>query len=115
MKVGPLRARGWRSAPDAIVTAPRFRTLAQLVWSGSIDDSDFGYDPVLPASKPCAPNKTPNFQSASAEHGFLKWATHVIRFGEDTGAVSGEALILTQMSCGICRIFLDIATIVLPR
>lgn len=88
IKVGPLRARGWGSAPDAIVTAPRFGTLAQLVWSGSIDDSEFGYDPVSPASEPSAVGKASSFQSVGTGHASLKWTTHVTRFGEDPGAVS---------------------------
>ena len=46
VKMGPLRAWGWGSAPDAIVTAPRFQNLVQLVWSGTADDPGFGYDPV---------------------------------------------------------------------
>ncbi len=46
VKMGPLRAWGWGSAPDAIVTAPRFQNLVQLVWSGMADDPGFGYDPV---------------------------------------------------------------------
>ena len=46
IKVGPLRARGWGSAPDAILTAPRFRRLVQPVWGGCADEPSFGYDPV---------------------------------------------------------------------
>jgi hypothetical protein len=46
LKVGPLRSRGWGSAPDAVLTAPRFKTLVQLIWSGCSDESDFGYDPI---------------------------------------------------------------------
>lgn len=53
LKVGPLRSRGWGSAPDALLTAPRFGTLMQFVWSGCADESGFGYDPAsapLPAT-----------------------------------------------------------------
>lgn len=46
LKVGPLRSRGWGSAPDALLTAPRFDTLIQVVWSGCSDEPGFGYDPV---------------------------------------------------------------------
>ena len=46
LKVGPLRSRGWGSAPDALLTAPRFDTLVQVVWSGCSDEPSFGYDPV---------------------------------------------------------------------
>ncbi|WP_155321392.1 hypothetical protein [Desulfosarcina ovata] len=47
VKVGSLRSRGWGSAPDAILSAPRFSTFAQVVWSGCNDEADFGYDPVF--------------------------------------------------------------------
>jgi hypothetical protein len=50
IKIGPLRAKGWGSVPDAICSAPRFSSLIQLVWSGCLDDQDFGYDPVSKAS-----------------------------------------------------------------
>jgi hypothetical protein len=50
--VGPLRSRGWGSAPDAILSAPRFGTLIQVVWTGSADEDGFGYDPVTPQSEP---------------------------------------------------------------
>jgi len=46
VKVGPLRSRGWGSAPDALLTAPRFDTLVQVVWSGCGDEPGFGYDPI---------------------------------------------------------------------
>jgi hypothetical protein len=46
IKVGPLRSRGWGSAPDALISAPRFETLVQIVWSGCADEDGFGYDPV---------------------------------------------------------------------
>src|SRR5262249_42711522 len=49
IKMGPLRTYGWGSVPDALLTAPRFGTLAQFVWSGSRDDSNFGYDPIIVA------------------------------------------------------------------
>lgn len=46
VKVGPLRSRGWGSAPDALLTAPRFDTLVQFVWTGCSDEAGFGYDPA---------------------------------------------------------------------
>jgi hypothetical protein len=46
IKVGPLRSRGWGSAPDALLTAPRFDTLLQFVWTGCSDEAGFGYDPA---------------------------------------------------------------------
>jgi hypothetical protein len=47
IKVGPLRSRGWGSAPDALISAPRFSRLVQLVWAGCADEDGFGYDPVV--------------------------------------------------------------------
>lgn len=46
IKVGPLKVRGWGSAPDALVTAPKFLELRTFVWEGAADDPDFGYDPA---------------------------------------------------------------------
>lgn len=46
VKVGPLRSRGWGAVPDAVLTAPRFSKLVQIVWSGCQDEPYFGYDPV---------------------------------------------------------------------
>lgn len=46
IKVGPLRSKGWGSAPDAILSAPRFARMVQIVWSGCGDEEDFGYDPA---------------------------------------------------------------------
>jgi hypothetical protein len=46
LKVGPLRSFGWGSAPDAIITAPRFRTLRIFTWEGCDDEPGFGYDPA---------------------------------------------------------------------
>lgn len=45
--VGPMRSRGWNRLPDAVVSAPRFQTIKQIVWDGMIDDPELGYDPVL--------------------------------------------------------------------
>jgi hypothetical protein len=50
LKAGPLRSRGWGAAPDALITAPRFDTLVQVVWSGCGDEPDFGYDPAVQCS-----------------------------------------------------------------
>lgn len=48
IKVGPLRGRGWGAVPDALVSAPRFSVLRQVVWEGSADEPEFGLDPVTP-------------------------------------------------------------------
>lgn len=46
LKVGPLRAAGWGSIPDAAITAPRFGRFLQYVWAGCADEDGFGYDPI---------------------------------------------------------------------
>lgn len=46
IKIGPLRSMGWGAIPDAIITAPRFHTLRQIVWSGCNDENGFGLDPA---------------------------------------------------------------------
>lgn len=51
VKVGPLRSRGWGAVLDAVLTAPRFDAMIQIVWSGSNDEEGFGYDPVIVAAK----------------------------------------------------------------
>ena len=47
IKVGSLRSRGWGRCPDALLTAPRFETIINFVWSGLRDEPGFGLDPVL--------------------------------------------------------------------
>lgn len=49
LKVGPLRSKGFSSAPGALLNAPRFRKLIQIVWHGTPDEPGFGEDPVLRA------------------------------------------------------------------
>jgi hypothetical protein len=46
LKVGPFRSKGWGSIPDAVLTAPRFKILINLIWSGCKDELGFGLDPV---------------------------------------------------------------------
>jgi hypothetical protein len=85
LKVGPLRSRGWGSAPDALLTAPRFETLIQVVWSGCGDEPGFGYDPI------CAPfpeggsttdsGAVRELYSPSLR---LKWKVHEIRSRDNT-------------------------------
>lgn len=51
VKIGPLRSRGSGAVPDAVLTAPRFNRLVQIVWTGCKDEPDFGYDPVNVSEK----------------------------------------------------------------
>jgi hypothetical protein len=46
IKMGPLRSRGWGAVPDAVLSAPRYGKLEQVVWAGCRDEEDFGYDPA---------------------------------------------------------------------
>ena len=91
IKVGPLRIRGWGSAPDALLTAPRFGTLFQIVWSGCSDDPDFGYDPVSPPTVAPTTDEAAPVAAMSTRRGSVEWSTRVTRSGEDPGAIAGYA------------------------
>jgi hypothetical protein len=45
--LGPLRHFGWSSLPRVVVSAPRYRKIMQLVWSGLSDSPEFGCDPFI--------------------------------------------------------------------
>lgn len=86
LKLGPLRSRGWGSVPDAILTAPRFDTLVQVVWSGCNDEDGFGYDPIFAAAtlKTDSDDRTGTTQSASSR---MSWQWNIIKSGNnDTGS-----------------------------
>ena len=87
VKVGPLRSRGWGSAPDALLTAPRFATLLQIVWAGCNDEPGFGYDPVSPSRDPGAAAHL-----GGEPHGTdaVTWVTRVTRDEEDSDAVVAD-------------------------
>ena len=86
IKVGPLRSRGWGSAPDALVTAPRFAKLIQFVWSGCGDEPDFGYDPAAqPFETSTAPADT-STQRYAGQTSRAFWVSQVTRLGQDSGA-----------------------------
>jgi hypothetical protein len=59
VKMGPFRRYGWSSAPQAIVNAPRFSLLLQIVWSQSSDEETFGIDPVLAAIRQTPTSSSP--------------------------------------------------------
>ncbi len=46
-RMGPLRSEGWSKIPKAIISAPRYKKLIQVMWSESFNESDFGIDPVI--------------------------------------------------------------------
>jgi hypothetical protein len=83
IKVGPLRSRGWGAAPDALLTAPRFGTLLQFVWSGSADEEDFGYDPAAQQAAPLLTTSSARSHTQSAtstQH--ITWTRNVIQAGD---------------------------------
>ena len=88
IKVGPLRSRGWGSAPDALITAPRFGTLVLVVWSGCGDEPGFGYDPSSPMT---AASDTTSITTARADHATLRWTERVKRTGEDVTGITEYA------------------------
>jgi len=75
IKVGPLRSQGWGAVPDCIVTAPRFKTLTQMVWSGCADETGFGYDPVASPVNAHGPLRRP-----------IQWAKRTIVHRSGSGA-----------------------------
>ena len=79
-KVGPLRSKGWGSAPDAILSAPRFAKMLQIVWSGCGDEDDFGYDPAGIAGG--GPGGGSGGAPAFAASRVIAWTREVVRIGE---------------------------------
>ncbi|SRR6266545_936632 len=78
IKVGPLRSFGWSSAPDALITAPRFSKLIQIVWSGCSDEQNFGYDPVatvVSAGK-----------QSGVQQNRISWSSRTIHLGQHSRA-----------------------------
>ncbi len=82
IKMGPLRSKGWGSAPDAVLSAPRFGTLVQIVWAGCADEDDFGYDPVAAR---ISNGVTPSLTKGENQGGLgsaISWTRSVIHFGD---------------------------------
>lgn len=86
IKVGPLRVRGWGSAPDALVSSPRFKKLVHMVWAGCSNDTDFGYDPVESMHGTLAKDGEESGHEGHSIHRKLNFNTHTSRYGEDPGA-----------------------------
>jgi hypothetical protein len=105
IKVGPLRSRGWGSAPDALLTAPRFATLVQIVWSGCGDEPDFGYDPVSGESD-SEPTTKSGIERKDRGHG-ISWTHRITSVGDDLAALPDncpdidELQIFGQFSRGV--------------
>ena len=90
IKVGALRARGWGSSPDAVLSAPRFAKMVQIVWSGCSDEDGFGYDPAgITVTSASAPTSADDPGGARA----IRWRRDVIKVGDaaDVAAASADA------------------------
>lgn len=88
VKVGPLRSKGWGSAPDAILSAPRFAKMVQIVWSGCGDEDDFGYDPagIIGGGPRASSAATDGVGSLS-----IRWRREVIKVGDATDIAAATA------------------------
>jgi hypothetical protein len=49
IRFGPLRTRGFGSAPEALITSPSYRRMVRLIWTGLEDEEGFADDPVMPS------------------------------------------------------------------
>jgi hypothetical protein len=87
IKVGPLRSRGWGSAPDAVLSAPRFETLVQIVWSGCPNEDDFGYDPVSERVGAEAATGPVPIAEQGVVHRAVTWIQNVIRVGDPSDTI----------------------------
>jgi hypothetical protein len=94
IKVGPLRSRGWGSAPDAIITAPRFDTLVLIVWSGCGDEPGFGYDPSAPAT---GSSDAASATTMGAVYSSLGWTEQLTRTGEVTSGIQEHVAVLDDL------------------
>ncbi len=83
LKVGPLRARGWGSVPDALLTAPRFNKLVLFVWSGCKDESGFGYDPTSTDNQESREHQNALGSSTISNYGPAGWIEQSSSLGED--------------------------------
>jgi hypothetical protein len=81
VKMGPLRSKGWGSAPDAILSAPRFARMVQVVWSGCGDEDDFGYDPAGIISG-AAGTSASSGAGARADSRAIHWTRDVTKVGD---------------------------------
>jgi len=82
IKVGPFRSCGWGSCPDALLTAPRFETAIQFVWSGSRDEPGFGLDPVTGVSIIGENSFDLSLPSENGMSRVIPWALKITQTGE---------------------------------
>ena len=84
IKIGPLRSRGWGAAPDAILSAPRFGRLAQFVWSGCVDEDNFGYDPIIVRTG-VGSQETMSTENQVGVRPAINWNQTIIQIGDSSG------------------------------
>jgi hypothetical protein len=51
IKIGPMRKQGWSRTPDSLLTSPKCKTIIQIAWEKTPDESTHGYDPIVPVSR----------------------------------------------------------------
>lgn len=90
IKMGPLRSKGWGSAPDALLSAPRFGTLFQVVWAGCADEDDFGYDPLIAGASRGSPTSS-NSETPDKARPVTSWTRRVIHFGDPASDIDASA------------------------
>lgn len=83
IKIGPLRSRGWGSAPDALLTSPRYKTLLQIVWSGCMDEPGFGYDPTYSATQNNNITTKEGLSDIGPENHRINWIIQNERYSSD--------------------------------
>jgi len=81
IKIGPLRSEGWGATPSAVLSAPRFRELVQIVWSSTADDPHFGLDPLLGTTEQSS-NSGPSDDGKEFPGG-IRWHLQVHACGEE--------------------------------
>jgi len=81
IKIGPLRSKGWGASPDALKSAPKFKRLIQIVWSGCSDEPGFGCDPV---ELSCSYGASPGQPSGEVLGNQILWRKVETKNGQNT-------------------------------
>jgi hypothetical protein len=90
VKVGPLRSKGWGSAPDALITAPRFKRLIHCVWSACADEDDFGYDPTLVSGGTAPSSSGGNSRVVFLRPTSTRWTKTLSAIGDGVGEMEED-------------------------
>jgi hypothetical protein len=73
------------------MSAPRFGTLAQVVWAGCADEEDFGYDPVAPPSANTGSPRTSKTDEDEIYRAGVRWTRTIVRRGNSSETSDGES------------------------